>query len=271
MAITHVPELACGFRQSGGIYATLDLVENGTASVEDFVVCPPVKIDSDEMGLSAIGTKLIEQNGVWHVLDIIGQDSYPNVADFLEEARRQGISRRISKRTEFSLLGPGSRLILAHAHGYIDNAVEFYHVRPNDEWWCPRDIPDHTEPPEGNIGYLSRECCSSLHWECVEGGVAASDPDAPGGMLCGNLHTDITGVHMHRRRSDPRAVVRTLPSFSYRALRTPEGVAPKYSLAVVASFPIGRLEVVRDFHGDSHEDALRKANQSRLEVSLEDE
>ena len=146
-----------------------------------------------------------------HVVDWIGASHYPNVADWIEETIRFGVSRRISRATSFERLTRESRLILIHPRAWLDNAAEYFAAREqarrdyaareqarrdyaaNALPWCPKHLTDHVQaiPPT---------MCSSLWWEDIEGGV-----ERPG--------------------KPPRSVTRTMPSFSYHAWRRPDGEA----------------------------------------------
>lgn len=67
------------------------------------------------------------------------------------------------------------------------------------------------------------DACIGAWWEDVEGGAPT-----PGG--------------------DPRAVRRTLPSFTYPARERPAGITPRYVAGFFASFPASRLAVVTGGH-----------------------
>lgn len=252
----------CGDRLAGGAYLCSGQSEGGVP-VEQMLIDPPQRIEPREFGLTPRGTVLVEKHGVVHVLDWVGSDTYPNVADFIEEARRLGVSRRIAKNADFSRLTDDSRLILVHARAWIENAGEYQMARPEDEFWCPRDIETH-------MSNCYREMCAALWWEDVEEGVPTRDPAAPNGVLCGGM-ADIPGLHMHRRRTEGRAVVRQMPAFSYRAFARPEWLLPRYAPAAFASFPITAIEVVRDHAGGTHQETLRRATMARLPVRLEEE
>ena len=81
---------------------------------------------------------MIERDGVTHVLDIVGRQHYPTVLAFVDEARRMGISRRISRNSDFSRITPASRLLLLHPHADIANAPEFPTTGR-----CPCHVPAH--------------------------------------------------------------------------------------------------------------------------------
>ena len=115
----------CGAREPGGAYLAVPLGPGGSP-VEAFLIDPPVAVDAQALGLAAVGTTMIERDGgVTHVLDVVGREHYPTVAGFVDEARRLGISRRISKTAAFGRLTPDSRLLVLHPHALIANAAEF--------------------------------------------------------------------------------------------------------------------------------------------------
>jgi hypothetical protein len=144
-ATTSGGERGCGTRQKGAAYLAIPLVPDG-APIEEFLIDPPVVVDPDELGISAIGVSLLAHPGgdgseITHVYDIVGREHYPTVAEFIDEGRRMGISRRIAANTDFAKITRESRLLLLHAHADIANAAEF----PTDRA-CPCHIPEHREP-----------------------------------------------------------------------------------------------------------------------------
>lgn len=135
----------CGKRVISGAYWETGLTPYGSP-LEDFILDPPVRIDAAPLGLSPIGVKLIEKDGVWHLVDWVGSAHYPNAADILEETKRFGLSRRLPQTLEFDKLTPASRILLVHAKGWVCNADEYYHamVRSGDALMCPKEIQDHS-------------------------------------------------------------------------------------------------------------------------------
>jgi hypothetical protein len=87
---------------------------------------PPVVIDPQAIGLQAVGVKMIERNGVFHVLDWVGTNHYPNVADFVEEVTRHGVSRRMPSNLRFDLLTSASRLLLVHEKAYLEGRGQLW-------------------------------------------------------------------------------------------------------------------------------------------------
>jgi hypothetical protein len=202
----HLPDPAdlavgrrgCGDREPGGAYLCVPLSAEGSP-LEAFLVDPPVPVDPRALGLSAIGVTLHQHGGATHVFDIVGREHYPAVAGFLEEARRMGISRRISRDADFARLTPASRLVLLHEHADVANAPAFPIRRA-----CPCRRPEHLAD-----GFAAM--CARLWW------------DEP-----------LDGAH-HR-------------------------------LAIFASFPIARVEVVRDPAGGRHRATLEGARKAHVEV-----
>ena len=137
-------------QQAGHIYAECGFSPDGTP-IEHFLLDYPVPVNPKQLGLSTQGVTLIERQGIWHVVDIIGREHYPCAADFIEEARVLGVSRKIPRTTDFSKLGPRSTLILIHPEGYVKNTAGLaLHTNPTR---CPCG-KDHT--PE--------QPCAGWHW-----------------------------------------------------------------------------------------------------------
>lgn len=250
--MTQTAVRGCGVRKCGGVYVEVPLSSCGMP-FEYFLIDPPVVIDADALGLSPVGVKLIKRpdSNVYDVWDIIGQEHYPNVADFIEEGKRLGLSRRISTGADFSLLTEESKLICLHARAHIDNPGDYtdHEADSKAAWDCPKKIGSHLSWPNPKNAPM----CVSLYWQDIdvtEHASADEDDEEP--------------------VSFDRTVERHMPSFTYTALARPEGVIPEYKLAIFGSFPIGRLAVINDPTAATHEAALKKARQSQIAVELED-
>lgn len=152
LLVTSGARRGCGIRQPGGAYLAVPLGPGGSP-IEHFLIDPPILIDPHSLGLSAVGVTMIDRDGATHVLDIVGREHYPTVAEFIEEARRLGVSRRIAKTADFSRITQASRLILLHAHAEIANAWDFESSRR-----CPCEVAEHMA--EGFSGM-----CARLWWE----------------------------------------------------------------------------------------------------------
>jgi hypothetical protein len=249
MSNTAIPVArGCGSRERGGVYAEVGLSAGGSP-IESFLIDPPELMDCAKLGISPRGTTIIPHGGLHHLVDWVGSKFYPNVSDFIEEARRFGLSRRLAKNIDFSKLTPGSRIILLHARAHVDaesfrkfsdswvyrEEVREGHPRPR----CPKGIGEHDQDD-------TPACCAGFFWQDVEGG------------------SPVEG------QTDPRLVEVTMPSFTYQAYARPEGLVPNYTVAAFASFPIGRLVGIRDSEAVD-ESNMELLGKSSLPTALEDE
>lgn len=233
-------ERGCGSRKRGGLYAECGLSPWGSP-LEDFLMDPPVPVDAAALGLRPIGVQLTDDpaTGATHILDWVGEEHYPNVADLLEEVRRFGLSRRLARTLDLGRLDRRSRVLLVHRRAIVEDPA------PYAEDWrrpCPKDLPEHRDPPR------LAPPCAGIWWEDVAGGEPPVQPDP----------------------EDRRGVRRRMPSFAYAARRAPAGVRPGYRPGIFASFPISRLVVIADPEGGAHEETLERARSARLPLELED-
>lgn len=152
-------ERGCGTRVRSGIYFECGFAPPGQGRpIEDFILCPPVDLPPG-LSVPARGVALMtDANDVTHIIDRIGLGHYPNVLDFIEEARRFGVSRRLPANLDFSRLTPESRLILVHDRGRILNFSDYGAPPP-----CPRTRRPHT-------GF-----CAGYWRHDIEGGEAQPD------------------------------------------------------------------------------------------------
>lgn len=238
-------ERGCGFRQSGGAYIEVEMQQSTTGvPFVRYLKDPAVPVDIEALGLTPVGVHLIKRpdSDVWDVWDIVGESEYPNLADFIEEAARYGVSRRIAKTAEFGKLTKESRLVLLHRRAFIVNEDDYAAVNPYGI--CPTHRPGH-KPLDTPL----QQHCIGQAWLDVEPSTCevVLDPTVPF-----------------------MAVERTMPSFTYRAYRRPDGITPRYLTAVFAAFPISSIAVIRDPEGGSHLDTLDRALDSTLPVIEKD-
>ena len=105
----------CGVRSECGVYLTLGIGLGGTLTVEDLIL-DPVKIWP---GTWQRGFKILpNKQGFNDVAIFVGKEFYPSLWDFVEEAKRFGISRKVPPTFPFEQLTPGkSRMIFLHRKG----------------------------------------------------------------------------------------------------------------------------------------------------------
>lgn len=260
----------CGVRQPGGVYLETmmgcqDASDPRCKPLEYFLLDSPVPVE-EGLGLGALGVTILERpdgSGIYDVYDHVGSSGYPNVADFIEETRRMGLSRRISRNEDFSKLTPGSRIYLAHARAILqqdalDAAYDALILEQAEypgahEFSCPCHNHEHSHLPGQE--YVSADdepevcqMCAGLWWEDLEGGEESYDPDLP-----------------------PRTVTRSIGSTTYRGRRGPgSAVARKYVEGFFMSLPIHQLAVINDPEGGEDEGSYDKATNSSLKVVRED-
>lgn len=244
----------CGTRAKGGIYGEVGLSPNGKP-MESFIVDPPIVVNPEQIGLTAVGVQMVEHDGLWHVMDWVGEKYYPNVADFLEEVRHFGLSRRFPKSMDFSKLQAGSRILLVHRKAFMCSpALHWDDVWPL-QWMLERW---KSTCPTGQLEHVSDEfkanegMCAGLWWQDL-------DRD---GVRRG---TTVLLSAEHNRHAECR-----MPSFTYEGLVSPEGAVPEYQPAIFASFPLTRLVVVNDPEGDVTP-TVKKASVAGIPVDLVDE
>ncbi|MCD0164108.1 hypothetical protein IHN32_01085 [Deinococcus sp. 14RED07] len=141
----------CGSgRTAGELYLECGMVRGGSP-IEDRLMDLPLEVDPVEMGVSAIGiSTFMDEHGVTHVLDWVGADSYPEMADFIEEARRKGVSRKVSRTAPLGDLTAQSCLYLLHPRAVVTNASTL--ATPAD-FACPC-----------GKGHTAQEGCIGLGW-----------------------------------------------------------------------------------------------------------
>lgn len=251
----------CGTRVAGGVYAATYLGAHGHP-LECFLADPPVPISSQQMvdlGIAPIGVHPTEIGGKTRLYDVVGSGNYPNVVDWVEEARNMGISRRLPPNLPWEKIDPGTMLVVLHRRAIIQNWQEYeevetpwvdgFHDCPafTSNEHCARRKPEHflveeNRPLDGP--------CSRFWWQDIQ-------DDSP-------IHDTV--YRMEGREG--RSICRTIGETVYAAHHAPEGITPRYALGIVGVFPIHGIEVIRDPESGLHEKRLEAARRSNLPVTL---
>lgn len=221
----------CGTRQEAGLYLEIAEAPNGLP-VERFLLCPPVRVDLEALGISPVGMHLIQgSDGTQHIGDYIGSQ-YANVLDLIEEGQLLNFSRRIPSTFPFELLSPQSRYLPIHPRGWINNFKAYFKAEPSgmpDEFACAQRKRTGHE-----FNRAETEMCMRLWRQDLSEGWAISNQETAG--------------------KPPEYVARLgerqLPcNGSYVGLRRPDGIEPSYAPAIIASLPVGRIVGVKSKDG----------------------
>lgn len=221
--------------------------------IEYFLIDPAMPVPPG-MGLPNRGVSIHQRpgpNGAYDVYDRVGESGYPHVADFIEETRRLGLSRRIATNADFSKLDSQSRIILAHPKAVVVNAEDMYGALVTEHltyahhhpWRCICGLEAH----EAMLDIPDFETCASLWYETVTGGEESFDPD-----------------------DFPRTVDCRVGHIRYKARRPPSDLRVTFAEGFFLRLPIHRLAVIRDPAQGRDEGAMERASASGLPVVLED-
>lgn len=241
-AVQGVPR-GCGTRTAGGCYLECGTGYGGRP-LEFFLSDPPIPMTCD----TKVGVELIERGGVVHVMDWIGEQHYPHAADFLEEGRRLGFSRRIPRTLDLSRLTAESRILVVHAHGLVVNhqALRPFMPEPYNEAYDEHGIRksahkhhcghlEQTAIPAHYKPHLRKNACTRDLWTLPP---AARVEDGT-----------------------PPRYLREFASVSYEVFPlAPDAPAPETTSALVASLPITNVSVVKAQDG-SHTGTLAKVRE----------
>lgn len=224
----------CGTREEGAAYLETGIDEDGEP-VWSFLIDSPKQFVPD----SKIGQEVVRIHGTYHLIDWIGQTHYPYVSDFVEEVRRYGVSRRISRNLNVSLLTPQSRVLCVHARAVIPGTPEQDPLDAESErrcalQWAEGDT-DHLDHPQ-------KACTRKWYWD-AEG--QAPNEEYP--------------------EDEAQSDYRFFASFAYGPV---EGLdVPEPKPGIFASFPITNLTVIEAEDG-SHEPLYEDLSEASGEIPV---
>jgi hypothetical protein len=128
-----IPEpRGCGEREPGGVYVECGVGPGGTP-IETFLFDPPLPlpegvdlVNKPQLWLRtdpASGEPVLDAQGkpIYDVLVWVGAEHYPEAADYIEETRRLGASRRLNPQMDLTRITRWSRMLLAHPRAIIEN------------------------------------------------------------------------------------------------------------------------------------------------------
>ncbi len=246
---------ACGDRVAGGIYASVGLGAWGHP-IECFIIDRPVAIPWREMGISELGVSVIDdpRTGISHIYDIVGRNYYPDVADFIEEARVLGVSRRLPPHLPWHKITRESRLILLHSRAVIGNEDDYATVEPRrGERPCPNAVSiDHCgrttiQVHEGRPSLNSYPpACARFWWQ------------------------DLTAENL-RNQTGERVSRQVCETVRYEARERSIGVRAQYSTGIILKLPLSAIEIIRDNEQASHRKYLDSVQLSQIPVRIMNE
>lgn len=196
----------CGERDENGLYLCVGISPFGKP-IEFFLVDPVLPWKGGTLRAPML---IEDKKGINHVVMWIGETYYPFVPDFVEEAKIMGVSKRVPRTFDLSVLTPGkSRLLLVHP-----NAIpRFIYRLPVNPKLCPKN------------SNASHECIGDL-WPLS------------------TLHS-VGDFHKVKEVPDGRAEVST-PSCRYSTLKplSWDGQGEEYSSGIIMMFPTFHFEYV---------------------------
>jgi hypothetical protein len=232
-------ERGCGgSRKRGGVYLETGLVSSGGKPLEHFMFDPPKPYQVEVKR----GVQIVEINGVNHVIDYVGSDSYPYPSDILEEVRLHGLSRLVSPGVIKGQLSRSSKVLLVHARAILANAAEMYPYLENERL-------------QGRCGYYVATG-SQLHLH---------SPETP----C-TRHSYALAPATRVEQQEERVIfMRQLTRHVGYPVEPvlPEAPAPRWESGIIAALPITNISVVASDDG-SHLETLNQLQASLPEMYI---
>ena len=228
----------CGRRVPGGTYLVCSTSPFGLP-VEYFVVDPPVSVDIEPFR-SPI---LHQENGTCHVIIWIGEKFYPSAVDFIEEARMQGVSRKVPSGFPFEKLTENSKMILIHPRATSENFIDLVKGKKLPLHKCkhynkstrkPQPIPPHEN--------YKAFCFWHLYY------TLAKDKTQPQRRIGSTQY----------RVPFCKEIAEVIDRINYKP-------------AVFATFPIHKIEHIRDRDGRVNPEFIKKAQKIKIPVEIVDE
>jgi hypothetical protein len=139
-----------------------------------------------------------------HLVDWIGENNYPSVADFIEETRLLGMSRKLSPKMDYSRLTPGSRHMMIHPRAHIVKFKDYFKAEAEFSEGanlkaCPQGLPNH----------FQERMCARLFWQDIYGGEPLGDPRDPREVRkqlpCKAVYSGLTSLYDEGRKKESKA------------------------------------------------------------------
>tara|TARA_Y100000593_G_scaffold496_1_gene966 strand:+ start:261 stop:1067 length:807 start_codon:yes stop_codon:yes gene_type:complete len=231
----------CGYRVEHALYACVPTGAEGV-EIESFILDPPLPWGQGHFR----GPRLYErQDGVTDMILWIGQEHYPYVSDFIEEARQHGISRRvpITRELTYSMLTHrDSRILLVHPRAIYNGTYRLRQTIGVDEpeILAPRtlrkDRMDMTGAPN------ARDCDHPLCRTKSDTYCAFAGWDL-------SANDSVKGVHEVVDHEGYKRVVTPSVEYLVRPTVSVEGTDKDWRPGIFAAFPLSHFEYVNSEGG----------------------
>jgi len=248
----------CGAaRTEGGVYLESGLSPFGQP-LESFLMDPPLPWVGERLPRLGVKMMLVEQ--IWHIVDVVGEKAYPSPADYLEEGRRLGFSRKVNPKLDFQCLTPGaSRIITLHPKAIL-TSIERHANQELGNFFESMDEGSPANNPKMHF-------CPHLK--------ATGDDDShvhQDNFMCLGLHW-MLWESTEPNYSGPKTGGRRVASTVYDVVKPHARlVNPEWKVGIIASLPITNIAVIKardNSHIETANNILKM--RTKIEVSIEDE
>jgi len=234
-----MPNRGCGKRVEGGLYACCDASPWGRP-IEDFLVDPAQPIETEPFRAPQfVGSDLL----MW-----VGEEFYPTVPDFVEEAQVWGVSRRLPDNFPIDKIAHGCKMFMVHRNAMISYSQYTSLIEKLPSLECPKKLEHHEHPTATNL----QRCLGSL-WPLAS---------LKGGRTWPANTLD-----------DCRMIMRFCGDTQYAVFDLNDVVSPdwpNYEVGIFAAFPITSFQYVSKEHQVPAEIA-DKANPDEIPLMVVDE
>ena len=266
----------CGDRRiAGGAYIEVPTGDDGMP-IEFFLVDEPVRIHAIQSGrgfkyfissdngpveMTPRGIRLVTINKITHIFDWVGKQHYPYVWDFIEEARRHGVSRRV-EIPNYSSITSDSRLILIHPGAWVEHADEL----------ASGIIDKHGRKALRCPNATAQSIATLRGWHGAVMDRPSHDLDELGHHCLGYGLMEYKAEDLSPDNGEQSYSPRIFTDDTRFRVRGPRTIAEiRHQPAIFARFPVSRLVVVADGKDNTHHQKFEKVSRSGVPTEIVEE
>lgn len=232
-----IAKRGCGLPVKGGTYIYVDPSAFNESPVFEMVLDQTVQVhDLTSWGISKVGMSLIPRPGKPHIMDLydwIGEESYPNVLDWIFEVKELGFHQKVHP-TLLQHLCEDSMYFAVHPKASYKEPANAWYERlvHEDHPTCFNGHEEHFQPPNNEDKLNDLGTCPGL-W--------------------------VSDIHYGTDTQPDRSTTRVMPSFEYKGFVSE--TTHEYVPAIFFRVPIGKMAeflVYEDNETNAHEDALKE-------------